>query len=58
LGLVKEKQNGFLFNARNTEQLKDILLNNIDKPLQFDNHDIENSFSLDKMVANYLNLML
>jgi glycosyltransferase involved in cell wall biosynthesis len=58
LGLIKDNQNGFLYEAGNIEQLKTILMHNIEKPLQFENQAIVKIFSLEKMVANYMNLVI
>ncbi|QOG03821.1 glycosyltransferase family 4 protein [Flavobacterium sp. MDT1-60] len=61
LGLVKENQNGFLFEASKTDQLKKILLNIFNQNLILENKSVINdnlqTFSLTKMVDNYFELI-
>lgn len=61
LNLVKENQNGFLFDATKTDQLKKILLNILNQNLILENKSVINdnlhTFSLTKMVDNYFELV-
>jgi glycosyltransferase involved in cell wall biosynthesis len=61
LGLVKENQNGFLFDASRTDQLKEILLNILNQNYILENNSVINdnlhTFSLTKMVDNYFGLL-
>lgn len=61
LGLVKENQNGFLFEVSNSEQLKIILLNILKRNYHLKNNwrinDNLQTFSLTLMVENYFTLV-
>lgn len=61
LGMVKDKENGFLFERENTNELKNILKNILNRNVQInDCAELNNAvhvFSLEQMVENYLNII-
>ena len=62
LGLIKENENGFLFQATKTDQLKRILENILNQKYILDNNsdinDNLHAFSLSQMVDNYFKLII
>ncbi|WP_228520489.1 glycosyltransferase family 4 protein [Flavobacterium sp. CSZ] len=62
LGLIKENENGFLFQATKTDQLKTILENILNQKYILDNNsdinDNLHAFSLSQMVDNYFKLII
>lgn len=61
LGMVKDKENGFLFDRGDTTELKNILKNILNQKIQIKDCTELNKavqvFSLKKMVENYINLI-
>lgn len=61
LGLIEENKNGFLFEATNTNQLKEILTNILNQVYILENNSNINdnlrAFSLTQMVDSYLGLV-
>jgi glycosyltransferase involved in cell wall biosynthesis len=61
LGMVKDKENGFLFEREDTNELKNILKNILNRKVQINDCTELNKavqvFSLEKMVENYINLI-
>lgn len=61
LGLVKQNNNGFLFEATKIDQLEEIILNVLNQNYILENNlfnnDNLNAFSLSQMVDNYLKLI-
>jgi len=61
LGLIKENQNGFLFEVSKTDQLKEILLKILNQSSILENTSVINdnlrTFSLTNMVNNYFEII-
>lgn len=61
LGLISDNSNGFLYNDNQIQELKKILLNVLSNKIKIENGLLKEpqvtNLSLDKMVANYLNLL-